>query len=256
MRDALQDALGGAERIARIVKDMRSLGGQATARIETLDVENLLELAIRQTDNHVRHRAQLVRHFSASPAVEGDASRLCQVFVNLLLNAAQAIPEGKTGRNEIAIALRVEGAMAVVEVCDTGVGIPPAILARVFEPFFTTKTMGEGTGLGLAISRNIVNSFGGEIGVTSSEGVGTTVSVRLPRSMAKSAPTTLRRRLTASGMPASVSPASSSWTTTRASLAPPAASSSEHSRSKHSSTPAASCRIWHTVSASTSSYAT
>jgi signal transduction histidine kinase len=182
--DAIREALGGAERIARIVQDMRSLGRQGPVKLEAVELETALELAVRQTSNHIRHRARLTRHFSAAPLVDADVPRICQVFVNLLLNAAQAIPPGEARRHEIAIALRAEGEFAVVDISDTGGGIPSHAIARVFEPFFTTKPIGEGTGLGLAISRSIIESLGGQIDIASTEGVGTTVQVRLPRSRA------------------------------------------------------------------------
>jgi signal transduction histidine kinase len=180
--DAIREALGGAERIARIVQDMRSLGRQGPVKLEPVDLETALELAVRQTSNHIRHRARLTRHFSAAPLVDADVPRICQVFVNLLLNAAQAIPPGEARRHEIAVSLRTEGELAVVDISDTGGGIPAQAIARVFEPFFTTKPIGEGTGLGLAISRSIVESLGGQIEIVSTEGVGTTVQVRFPKS--------------------------------------------------------------------------
>jgi signal transduction histidine kinase len=182
MIDAMREALGGAERIARIVRDMRSLGRQGPVKLEPVDLETALELAIRQTSNHIRHRARLTRHFSAAPLVDADVPRICQVFVNLLLNAVQAIPPAEARRHEIAITLKAVGDGAVVEITDTGGGISAQALERVFEPFFTTKPVGEGTGLGLAISRSIIESLGGQIEITSTEGVGTTVLVRLPKS--------------------------------------------------------------------------
>ena len=184
MLAAIREALGGAERIARIVQDMRSLGRQGPVKLEPVEVETALELAVRQTSNHIRHRARLTRNFSSAPLVDADVPQICQVFVNLLLNAAQAIPPGEARRHEIAISLREEGDEAVVDISDTGGGIPPRALARVFEPFFTTKPVGEGTGLGLAISRSIVESLGGRVEISSTEGVGTTVQVRLPKSRA------------------------------------------------------------------------
>jgi signal transduction histidine kinase len=185
-REAIREALDGAERIARIVRDMRSLGGQGTVKLEPVNLESALELAVRQTANHVRHRARLTRHFTAAPIVDADVPRMCQVFVNLLLNAAQAIPEGDARRHQIALGLRTEGDEAVVEISDTGRGIAQATLSHVFEPFYTTKPVGEGTGLGLAISRSIVESLGGRIDISSSVGVGTTVQVRLPTAQSRS----------------------------------------------------------------------
>jgi signal transduction histidine kinase len=180
--EAIREALGGAERIARIVQDMRSLGRQGPVKLEPVDLETAVELAVRQTSNHIRHRARLTRRFSAAPLVDADVPRICQVFVNLLLNAAQAIPPGEARRHEICVSLREDGDEAIVEISDTGAGISENALQRVFEPFFTTKAVGEGTGLGLAISRSIVESLGGRIELESTFGLGTTVRVRLHKS--------------------------------------------------------------------------
>jgi CheY-like chemotaxis protein len=113
--------------------------------------------------------------------VEADEARLGQVFINLLVNAAQAIPEGRTDANEIRIITSTSASgRAVIEVRDTGAGIPAALLGRIFDPFFTTKPVGVGTGLGLSICHNIVNGLGGEISVESREGAGTRFRVELP----------------------------------------------------------------------------
>jgi CheY-like chemotaxis protein/anti-sigma regulatory factor (Ser/Thr protein kinase) len=127
-----------------------------------------------------RPRASVHEQYDAAPVVEASAVRLEQVFVNLLVNAAQAIPEGDPDGNEVTVRVRLEGDRVVVEVSDTGTGIPAEILDKVFDPFFTTKPRGVGTGLGLPTSLGIVTSFGGEITVTSTVGVGTTFRVSLP----------------------------------------------------------------------------
>jgi CheY-like chemotaxis protein len=103
------------------------------------------------------------------------------VFLNLAVNAAQAMPEGQAERNEIrVITRRGPGGDVVVEFKDTGAGIPEAVLPRIFDPFFTTKEVGVGTGLGLAICHRIVSGFGGQIGVESEVGRGTTFRISLP----------------------------------------------------------------------------
>jgi CheY-like chemotaxis protein len=114
------------------------------------------------------------------PPVLGDEGRLSQVFLNLLVNAAQAIPEGQVDRNEVEIRLGLEGDRVVLAVRDTGCGIPPENLKRIFDPFFTTKPVGVGTGLGLAICHRIVTSLGGELDVESAPGCGSTFRVALP----------------------------------------------------------------------------
>jgi CheY-like chemotaxis protein len=121
-----------------------------------------------------------VTQFESVPAVQGNESRLCQVFLNLLLNAAHAIPEGDAREHEIRVVIR-EGntGEVVVEVRDTGMGMTPEVQARIFDPFFTTKAVGEGTGLGLSICHGIIDSMGGRIGVESLPGRGSTFRVHL-----------------------------------------------------------------------------
>jgi len=111
----------------------------------------------------------------------GSEVRLSQVFLNLLVNAAHAIPEGAPARNEIRVSLRLgTPSQALVEVADSGSGIPEAERSRIFDPFFTTKPVGEGSGLGLSISRNIVEKLGGQIGFDTEVGRGSTFRVSLP----------------------------------------------------------------------------
>ncbi len=145
-----------------------------------IDVRAVLESTARIAESEVRLRARLVQRFADVPFTVGNSSRLGQVFLNLLINAAQSIPEGNVAANEIRISTRTEGGRVVVEVADTGAGISKENLPRVFQAFFTTKPVGVGTGLGLAICHNIVTSMGGEITLASEVGVGTTVRVSLP----------------------------------------------------------------------------
>ncbi len=130
--------------------------------------------------NEIRHRARLIKEYGAVPPVEANEARLGQVFLNLLVNAAQALPEGKADRSEIRIRTRLDGAQVIIEVSDTGAGIPPEIIGRIFDAFFTTKAVGAGTGLGLAISQRIVTDMGGKLTVESKVGYGTTFRVALP----------------------------------------------------------------------------
>jgi len=131
--------------------------------------------------SEIKSRARLVKDYGEVLPVSGVSGRLEQVFVNLLLNAAQAIDVGNARVNEIRLALRMEGSDTVVaEVSDTGSGIPAQIIDRVFDPFYSTKDVGQGSGLGLSICHGIVTDLGGDIGIQSAVGCGTTVSVRLP----------------------------------------------------------------------------
>jgi CheY-like chemotaxis protein/two-component sensor histidine kinase len=170
--------------VLRIVRGLKAFARQDENRAEPTDVRAALERAIEMTDNAIRHRARLVRNLENVPLVFANELGLSQVFVNLLLNAAQAIPEGHHDANEIRVrAWHDEKKSAVVvSVEDTGSGIAPEAKSRIFEPFFTTKPIGVGTGLGLSICHGIVHGFGGSIEVDSSIGKGTTFRVRLPAS--------------------------------------------------------------------------
>jgi CheY-like chemotaxis protein/anti-sigma regulatory factor (Ser/Thr protein kinase) len=133
------------------------------------------------TAHEVRHRATVVKVLEPVPLVVGDRGRLVQVFVNLLVNAAHAIPPGHADEYEIVVSTRVRDGMVEAEVADSGTGIPRESVDRIFEPFYTTKPVGEGTGLGLAICHGIVTSYGGEILVSSTPGRGSVFTVRLQR---------------------------------------------------------------------------
>jgi CheY-like chemotaxis protein len=131
--------------------------------------------------NELRHRARVVEVYADPlPLVEADASKLGQVFLNLLLNAAQAIAEGRVDHNEVRVRALADVRGVVVEIEDTGIGIPHELMPRIFDPFFTTKALGAGTGLGLSISHQIVRSMGGEITAESTPGRGSTFRVTLP----------------------------------------------------------------------------
>jgi two-component system cell cycle sensor histidine kinase/response regulator CckA len=181
IQSMLTDARDGAERIRTIVSSLGTFAKRADERPSTLDVRVVLETAIGLASNEIRHRARLERAYGSVPLVEVDAAHLASVFVNLLLNAAHAFPETGGARNEIRVVTSTDASgRAVIEICDTGPGIPAEVLSRVFDPFFTTKDVGEGAGLGLSICRNIVLAMGGEIRVESQLGHGTTSRVVLP----------------------------------------------------------------------------
>jgi len=184
-----REALQGVERIRAVVRGLMMFSRADTDRRTTLDLHRVLELAIGMTGNEIRHRARLVRNYGAPPPVDGNEARLGHVFINLLVNAAQAIPDGHADRNEITITTRSDDAgWAVVEVRDTGAGIAPAVQGRIFDPFFTTKPVGQGTGLGLSICLGIVRSLGGEISATSQVDRGSVFSVSLPPAPTAAAP--------------------------------------------------------------------
>lgn len=179
----LDEAIEGALRMQNIVRDLKAFSRPDDEPPHNAKLEQVLESAINICWNEVRHRATLERDFSDTPPVAAAESRLVQVFVNLIINAVQAMPERSVSANRIAIRTRTgPDGSAVVEVVDNGTGIAPDRLGRIFEPFFTTKGPTEGTGLGLSICRNIVQEAGGSIEARSEAGSGTTFSVRLPAS--------------------------------------------------------------------------
>jgi ligand-binding sensor domain-containing protein/signal transduction histidine kinase/CheY-like chemotaxis protein len=189
MDRALREALHGAERVRRIVQDLKTFSrGDEEAR-GPVNLQAVLESAAKLAGNELRPRARLVKDFGEIPLVEGNESRLAQVFLNLIINSAQALPEGRASDNEVRLVTRREGADKVVaEVRDTGCGIPQDVLGRIFEPFFTTKPVGVGTGLGLALCHRFITSMGGEIGVESTPGQGTVVRVTLRTALPVTAP--------------------------------------------------------------------
>ncbi|HSN98324.1 MAG TPA: ATP-binding protein, partial [Candidatus Nanopelagicales bacterium] len=143
----------------------------------------ILDSATGLAANELRRRARIIRDYGHTPPAQGNRSRLGQVFLNLLLNAVDAVPEGRPDEHEIRIrTLTDELGRVIVEVSDTGAGIAAAHLGRVFDPFFTTKSPGKGTGLGLSICHHIITALGGEITVHSIEGEGTTFRVALAAS--------------------------------------------------------------------------
>jgi signal transduction histidine kinase len=179
--ETLGDAKEASEHVRVVVRDLKLFSRSEDEQRGPIDLRRVIESALRMAWNELRHRARVVKDDGNVPAVEANEGRLAQVLLNLLVNAAQAIPEGDADRNEIRITTRLEtGDRVVVEVRDTGSGIPQEILGRVFDPFFTTKPMGTGTGLGLAICHRIVTSFGGDITVESTVGEGTAIRVSLP----------------------------------------------------------------------------
>jgi PAS domain S-box-containing protein len=177
----LQEARQGAERVSAIVRELRSFSRADGETRRAVDLEEAVQSAIRLVGHEIRHRAHVTTSFEPARSVWANQARVEQVVINLLLNAAQAMPERGGAQNEIRITVRPEGERhAVLEIFDNGEGIPPDVLPRVFDPFFSTKPTGVGTGLGLSICHGIVASLGGTIAAYSEPGEGTTFRVVLP----------------------------------------------------------------------------
>jgi signal transduction histidine kinase len=190
MAEIHADADAAAAMVLTIAGDLRTFSRQAEEIPRPVSVTRVLDSSLRMARNAIQPRAVTVRDYADVPPVLGVESSLGQVFLNLLVNAAQAIPEGHSDRHQVRVAVCVEGEHVCVSITDTGHGMTEAVKRRIFTPFFTTKPSGVGTGLGLSICQRIVSSFGGDISVESELGRGTTFRVRLPAAPAATATTT------------------------------------------------------------------
>ncbi|MEE9385311.1 MAG: PAS domain S-box protein [Nannocystaceae bacterium] len=177
--EALREARDGAERVRKIVRDLRQLSMGLADEPGPSDLLLVLESSLSIARNELRNRARVVQEIDELPPVDMNQHRLGQVLLNLLLNAAEAIPLGAADRHTVTIRASADGDMVVLEVQDDGPGVPDAIKGRIFDPFFTTK-VGTGTGLGLSICHSIVTSAGGTIEVETGTGSGCLFRVRLP----------------------------------------------------------------------------
>jgi PAS domain S-box-containing protein len=181
MRTKLQQLRYGADRVSSVVRDLQTLSRGQDPRIASVEVVGVIERCLEIAAHRVRHHAHVVRELAAVPRVRGSEDRLVQLFLNLIVNAAQSIPEGAASAHAIRVTTRTgPGGEVVIEIADDGAGIPPELRDKIFEPFFTTKEVGEGTGLGLAICRSIVAGMNGALEVDSEVGRGSTFRVILP----------------------------------------------------------------------------
>ncbi|MFN0253347.1 MAG: ATP-binding protein [Kofleriaceae bacterium] len=179
VRTQLREIEHGISRVTSITRGLRSFARPDDAPPGPVSLFDVVERSLKMVDNDLRHRAQLVRTLTDVPPVTGNASRLEQVVVNVLLNAIQSLRPERSS-NEIEVVLLESGEQIVLTIRDTGRGIPAALRDRIFDPFFTTRTVGEGLGLGLSVCRTIIEGFGGTIDVASTEGEGTTMTIALP----------------------------------------------------------------------------
>jgi PAS domain S-box-containing protein len=174
------ESLEGMQRIREITQDLRFFSHIREDRPRPFDLNHVVESAISMARHEVRHRARLVRQLETLPPCEGDPTRMTQVIVNLLVNAAQSVEEGRVAENEVRVHTFARDGRVFVEISDTGCGIPENHIPQIFDPFFTTKAAGAGSGLGLSLCYEIVKRHGGEIGVESRVGAGSTFTVSLP----------------------------------------------------------------------------
>ncbi len=177
----LTEAREGSSRVVRIVRDLGMFARvDPDAEARPVDVNAVILSALNMAASHIKYRAVVRKELGSVPKVLATEGRLSQVFLNLLVNAGQAIEEGHAAENTIEVRTFLDGDSVRVDIHDTGHGIPREHLESLFEPFFTTKKVGEGSGLGLSICRSILETYGGTIEAASERGKGTTMRVRLP----------------------------------------------------------------------------
>jgi signal transduction histidine kinase len=174
--------LTAGERITRIVKTLRNFARLDESDVQEADLHEGLDSTLTLLQHELRDRISVIREYGEISLIRCYPNELNQVFMNLLVNAVQAIE----GEGTIGIETFVDGEQVGVSISDTGAGIPEDDVDRIFDPGFTTKGVGVGTGLGLSISYNIVQKHKGEIQVKSEEGKGSTFTVRIPRALEKS----------------------------------------------------------------------
>jgi len=182
LRELIAESLEGAERVSKIVQDLKSFSRSETNETVLCDLNECIRSTINVVRNEIKYVAELDLRLGEIPQLLSRPQQISQVVMNLLVNAAHSI----SANGVISVATAVAGDAVEISVSDTGCGISPENLEKIFEPFFTTKEPGKGTGLGLAISCDIVRKHGGELLVRSEVGRGTTFTVRLPIEQQKS----------------------------------------------------------------------
>ncbi len=179
--DLVTESIEGAERIHQIVRNLKGFARVDDDQVGEIDIHQVINAAFDMAFPTLKYRARIIKNFDANiPKLQLNSGKLHQIFLNFILNAAQAIPEGNIEKNSINVTTSISGDWLKIDIIDTGSGIPPDVLPRIFDPFFTTKPVGIGSGLGLAICNDIVHGFGGKITVDTIVNQGTTFSIYLP----------------------------------------------------------------------------
>jgi len=174
--ELLSESKEGATRVKEIVQGLQSFARIDQAQLKEADINEGIEATLKIIWNELKYKCKVHKSLEKIPKIRCYPSQLNQVFMNLLMNAAQAIPE----RGNITIETKATDTHIIIRISDTGTGIPPEHLAKLFDPFFTTKEVGKGTGLGLSISHGIVQMHNGTIEVESEVDKGTTFTIHLP----------------------------------------------------------------------------
>lgn len=179
--EVINDSIEGIKRIQDIVNNLRGFSRVEDSRTNSTDIHKVLDTCLSVAFPEIKYRASVTKDYAPNiPLLFFNEGKLHQVFLNILVNGAQAIAEGDPKHNSIHIETGIDGGCVYIKISDTGSGILPENLSKIFEPFFTTKSAGKGVGLGLTICHDIVDSMGGEIKVQSTVGQGSTFTVILP----------------------------------------------------------------------------
>jgi len=173
--NVINESFEGMARVAKIVSDLKDFAHMDKAELEHADLNKGIESTLNIVWNELKYKAKVIKHLGKIPLVKCYPQRINQVFMNILVNAAQAIED----KGEIRITTRADNGHVDIKISDTGKGIPPEALPKIFDPFFTTKEVGKGTGLGLSMAYNIIQKHKGTIEVQSEVGKGTTFIIRL-----------------------------------------------------------------------------
>ena len=172
----IKESLDGAHRVRKIVQNLKTFSRLDETEHAMVDINEELESVINILWNELKYEVELKREYGDIPKTECNPGQLGQVFMNLLVNAADAIEN----RGEVTVKTWTDREYIYVSISDTGSGIPEEKMNRIFEPFFTTKEVGKGTGLGLSIAYDIIKKHKGEISVASEIGKGTAFSIKIP----------------------------------------------------------------------------
>lgn len=175
-RELLEESIVGADRVSRIVADLKTFSSIEQGREERIDLNESIRTVCNVAGNRIQQKAELTLELSELPLLPCQPGRINDLLLAMLLNAVQAVGE----HGVIRIATALEGNQIRIDIADNGCGIPPEHLSRIYDPFFTTREVGAGTGLGLTVCRDIVRAHGGSIDVESRVGEGTTFTVRFP----------------------------------------------------------------------------
>lgn len=170
-----QESLEGAHRIKKIVQDLRTFSRKSESQAMAIDINQVLESTLSIVWNEIKYKVDVEKDYQSNSKLWIDPTELSQVFLNILINASQAISDKGT----IALSTREDEKNVFVKISDNGCGIPSEILSKIFDPFFTTSK--KGTGLGLSVSYNIIKKYHGEIRVESKVGEGTSFTIQLPK---------------------------------------------------------------------------